>query len=755
MEKLRVIGTAMVDLKLLDKFYQEETEKYRKKESSWIGSLWREYFFNNQELLNSASTSFYFQKSGFVNEPWEPTYRELKETQEYLDRMDLAWDLLYHDDISSLVRYGEISIVLPSSVICQIVLFENLDRYSIGELRGMLGPSVNALVPDSGISRMELKNKIDAKQDEIKKKQREVEDLEKERDGEIQKIIKEIEARYKAQFERIQKKKEEMEIQMEQLKNQMFLLDTELYSIRCFMGETVRFIKLTEGKPEMESEPVVLYQKIRFLDEEMGKFLSIYGFSGGNIKLFEDALRVREDLRNIFAPPGKSISLVKISRTGVQYGQDEMIANMLKKYKAYHGKQIGIIIRNGENCYIGWTDEDRIHISSEDAFLTPKTTIGDEEEKSTSREEIASRYFIFAILQGILGKLLNLPTGTSVFSPNPYVVYSMADGWIEDNRFGYFSDIVKRTNSQKMQVGDMVLTTMRITRDDAGFHYGSRSTQYDAYNNDRGRGEKNRTHDASLCGCTLYPVNCIDTIETYDILCKKYKCDVFEVVDSREETGEGAAIISHNETKRTEEIIGEEKERIIIENGFISGIKNPLWDVRKLSPEQILKKYLGLDKRLWRKFEKNIIEYVGGEAKSAYYLIPYKMEKLDTEYHYFLSAEKDGEWEKRRSHANMEIFSGEYLNLTYLNSVYVTYAIQNRKIGGWSIGGTEVDYAHSLKYLNVALEYLREREEKEAKLLLPYMELYPDWQVDLSEWRMEHGYHSLTPARAKKFAEKK
>ena len=73
MEKLRIIGTAMVDLKLLDEFYQEETEKYRKKESSWIGSLWREYFCNNQELLNSASTSFYFQRSGFVNEPWEPT----------------------------------------------------------------------------------------------------------------------------------------------------------------------------------------------------------------------------------------------------------------------------------------------------------------------------------------------------------------------------------------------------------------------------------------------------------------------------------------------------------------------------------------------------------------------------------------------------------------------------------------------------------------------------------------------------------
>lgn len=66
-----------------------------------------------------------------------------------------------------------------------------------------------------------------------------------------------------------------------------------------------------------------------------------------------------------------------------------------------------------------------------------------------------------------------------------------------------------------------------------------------------------------------------------------------------------------------------------------------------------------------------------------------------------------------------------------------------------------MDYANSIEYLNIALEYLRKREAEEQKLLEKYMELYPEWQVDLSEWRLKHGYHRLTEARAKKFAKLK
>lgn len=106
----------------------------------------------------------------------------------------------------------------------------------------------------------------------------------------------------------------------------------------------------------------------------------------------------------------------------------------------------------------------------------------------------------------------------------------------------------------------------------------------------------------------------------------------------------------------------------------------------------------------------------------------------------------------KRKHAQTWKFSmGEFLNLTYLDSVRLRYVIANRKVTSWRIGGCDVDYAAALRYLNKALEYLDEREKKEKEMLLKYMDKLPEnWQVDLTLWRKEHGYHALTEARAKK-----
>ena len=57
-----------------------------------------------------------------------------------------------------------------------------------------------------------------------------------------------------------------------------------------------------------------------------------------------------------------------------------------------------------------------------------------------------------------------------------------------------------------------------------------------------------------------------------------------------------------------------------------------------------------------------------------------------------------------------------------------------------------------IPYLNKALEFLEEREKTEAALLRLHMDLYENWQVDVSRWRLEHHYHELTETRAKKFA---
>lgn len=95
-------------------------------------------------------------------------------------------------------------------------------------------------------------------------------------------------------------------------------MDTEIYSIRCYMGEVINFLPITKGKHAPEKEPVVIYQKVRYLDEEFGKWVSIYGYDGNSesLDMFEKLLATRKDLQEIFAPGKKCVSLLKISKTG-------------------------------------------------------------------------------------------------------------------------------------------------------------------------------------------------------------------------------------------------------------------------------------------------------------------------------------------------------------------------------------------------------------------------------------------------------
>ena len=121
-----------------------------------------------------------------------------------------------------------------------------------------------------------------------------------------------------------------------------------------------------------------------------------------------------------------------------------------------------------------------------------------------------------------------------------------------------------------------------------------------------------------------------------------------------------------------------------------------------------------------------------------------------TERYYYISLEK--EYSKARARANFELKPYEFINLTFLNSVWVKYAIQNKKVGRLVIGGIVVSYAYAMRYLNKALEYLREREKTEAALLSKYMELPEEWEVYLSEWKLEKNVHEITDYQAKRFA---
>ena len=552
----------------------------------------------------------------------------------------------------------------------------------------------------------------------------EMDDVKHAKTGELAEIQAKIEA-MKADLEAkkadlmasLQQKKDELEATKEKLETQIYMLESQIYAIRCYAGEVVNFAVIRSGKPAPVTEPVIVHQKLRFLDEELGKLASLYTIQWEKLNLFEEFLRHSPLAFDTFVPNERCIVLVRLSRTGKELGRDtsEKAAyqNLLEAYDYYHGKTVGILIRNGGNLYLGWTDEDYVKI--DDDLVNNIVDISSEEpeepfysdwekkqyatkmkqKKRKAMEDVLSRVFVTNILQGIVdnSNLLPMPEGVRFDKPSEYIRYSVADAWLDDGRFGDFTKIIERCN-ETAKAGDMILTIQKLVPEhDRGWGSNSWAALDRPWENSRGRGEANRTHDCTVKDCTLYPINLVEYDKPVKMVRYRYK---------------------------------------VPKIGFQKG--DPEWSYGTME-EKYWDKAADADKALVERYE-------------------------HIERHVFVSVEKQENWRRwgepyeRMPRSNFELYTNEYINLTFMNSIWLTWVITQKKLGGWRIGGKTVDYAYAIRYLNKALEYVRNRENEEKALIDavdPTVCQDAEWPLKLSEWKMEKGVRTITAYQAKRF----
>lgn len=73
-----------------------------------------------------------------------------------------------------------------------------------------------------------------------------------------------------------------------------------------------------------------------------------------------------------------------------------------------------------------------------------------------------------------------------------------------------------------------------------------------------------------------------------------------------------------------------------------------------------------------------------------------------------------------------------------MNSVWLEWAINTKHLGSWHLKGKEVIYAHAIRYLNTALDFVRKREEEERRLISALDTSIcenPEWTLLLSDWK--------------------
>jgi len=529
----------------------------------------------------------------------------------------------------------------------------------------------------------------------------------------IEALQKEMYAKRDELMAQMQEKLYELEETKFRLESQIYLLDSQIYSMLCYAGETIKFTKIRSGKNAPMEEPIVIHQKLNFLDEALGRLASLYTIKWEEIDQFETFLAHHPLALETFAPNERCVTLVRLSRTSTKLGmgtdQFGHYNNIMETYEYYHGATVGIIIRNGENLYFGWTEQDRVDILDDliightiidvQPDVPPKFTFESDRRRYIENERrakkkimdgIVSRKFVYSILQGVVDNtdMLPLPNGIKLDKQSEYVIYAIADHWLTDNRFGSLRDIVSKAN-EIVHAGDIVLTTQCLVPEREhswNGHYDPR------WHNARGRGDRNRTHDCEVDDCTIYPVNLVEFDPNY-----------FE-----------AHYTKNGSTYRA----------------------SPSW--RNACSREDLDEYMKC----------NYPE-----------VTEYEVEELEGTRHVFVSVQKGSvnyhTWEQTTARANFELHSDEYINLNNLSSVHIEYAITNRNVvENFLVGGKAAGYAYIIRYLKTAMEHVRAREAAE-KVLIDAIDsaicTNPEWVMDILEFKNEKNVRNFSKTWAKRF----
>lgn len=786
-----LIGYACIDT--------DKITEYAKEHPQWTGDHWQDYFYFHQKDIP-------VRKTGGVGDPLSDSHdmKLFLGLAAHLAATGQKLGVYMRDDLAAVIGYSGKKFVLPA----ELVAVEPLTDYTdvpAGQIAAIGQGGVMELpaVPENTQSALNKKAAdTEAQLDLLKKREKEIqdctapgmEDLKKQLDE----LMENIRDRQSKLMTELRKKQEELDAEKKRLNKELFILETQIYGIRCYLGEVVSFHTVRGGKPAAADLPVVIYQKIRYLDEELGKYLSLYGCGscGDDKEQFLEILKTRDDIADLVCPGPKSISAVRISRTGTVKGASDKVVNALRDYELYHDNQLAVMIRNGEQIHISWLDADRISVWDENLFFRPGETEsrayngqGDSEmepmeyESPGSRNEMISRWFFFAVLQGVIDNtsLINLPEKTRITDMrSPYIKFSTAEGWVADTRYGSFADMMKKSSHIPLREGDAVLTGTRIHRDDYRTDAGR------AWSNNRGIGNRNRTAGASLPGKTVMPINrvipCLSVKYAVKV-CRAYletipdgrtmyeydggKCRTSYLIQDRDD----AVVVKLPDYRivYTDEVMKEEETTKTVggEDWLFYARWNNSRSYRSLSKEQLME-VSGISRAIMYIDDCGRERWACGEfdGKKAAYELQEKGIRLfyrkvtdavilgETEHEYYCTART---WGARGEYnVNFRIYDGEMIPLTFLCSTWLNSVVTSGDTGWYCLCDAGMSYADMLPYLNIALTHIREREKDEKARIEEagggeWLKENPDWDAVLCEWKISRKCHVLTKRRAAQF----
>ena len=266
---------------------------------------------------------------------------------------------------------------------------------------------------------------------------------------------------------------QKMEAKLAEYKHQFLIMKTDITAFEYRHGLTVNFTPIHKGEKAPVEQPIIVHQKIIFLDEDLPRLQEIYDTDSNSLEV---AIKNSDALLEHICPTNKGITFLKN-----RHSSNHLNNTVMEFVLDTTPNSVGMVVRNGENVWLTWFDENDIELS-EDSFASKAT------DEYTSLSLVKSRYYISNVILGLIerGELLQLNHSVTDLFNDTGIIFSNADSQIADSTYIELGELVGKLN--KYTRPDDPIYVLNTIRDKASYSYYGSSGE-----TERGRGDNSLT----------------------------------------------------------------------------------------------------------------------------------------------------------------------------------------------------------------------------------------------------------------------
>lgn len=297
---------------------------------------------------------------------------------------------------------------------------------------------------------------------------------------EINNLKAEMEAKITAVYELQAKMMAELQEKIKRYEHELLIMRSDFTAFEYRNGLTVNFMNIHKGTNAPAQQPIIIHQKLIYLDEDLPRLKDLYDEHAGSLEV---AIKHSPALLEHICPTNKGITFLKMRNSA---GHFELNNTVMEFVRNTMPNEIGVLIRNGENTWLTWLDSQDISLS-EDSFTSKSS------DEETSLSLVQSRYYLFNLILGLIerNEILQLDhVPTNIFADTG-IVWSNADSQITDSTYAELGKIVPILNKYSKTDDPIYVLNSFTDRAKYAGRYGGGTTE-------RGRGDNALTDDTTV-----------------------------------------------------------------------------------------------------------------------------------------------------------------------------------------------------------------------------------------------------------------